>query len=138
MDEKDIRKILDEEIISEIENLKDLVGGTEEKAAAIENVVKLYEMRIKEAKNDWESEDSYKRTNADLEMRKYENSIKEAQLDEQRKDRYFRTGIAACELVLPLMFYGIWMNKGFKFEETGTISSSVFRNLINRFRPTKK
>lgn len=26
-------------------------------------------------------------------------------------------GIAAAELLIPLMFYGIWMRKGFKFEE---------------------
>ena len=54
------------------------------------------------------------------------------------KDRYFRVGIAAAELLIPLMCYGIWMNKGFKFEETGTFTSSTFKGLINRFRPTKK
>ena len=60
------------------------------------------------------------------------------QLDEQVKDRYFRLGIAAAELLIPLMFYGIWMRKGFKFEETGTYTSTTFRGLFNRFRPTKK
>ena len=38
----------------------------------------------------------------------------------------------------PLMFYGIWMKKGFKFEETGTYTSTTFRGLFNRFRPTRK
>lgn len=28
--------------------------------------------------------------------------------------------------------------KGFKFEETGTYTSTTFRGLFNRFRPTKK
>ena len=63
---------------------------------------------------------------------------KRSQLDEQVKDRYFRLGIAAAELLIPLMFYGIWMRKGFKFEETGTYTSTTFRGLFNRFRPTKK
>jgi len=54
------------------------------------------------------------------------------------KDRYFKLGIAAAELLIPLMFYGIWMRKGFKFEETGTYTSTTFRGLFNRFRPTKK
>ena len=67
-----------------------------------------------------------------------DDEIKQKQLEEQVKDRYFKVGIAAAELMIPLMFYGIWMNKGFKFEETGTITSSTFKGLINRFRPTKK
>ena len=70
---------------------------------------------------------------ADQEMR-----LKEAQLVEQKKDRYFRLGLETAGLVLPLIFYGIWMRKGFKFEETGTFTSTTFRGLFNRFRPTKK
>lgn len=52
-------------------------------------------------------------------------------------DRCVRAGVAVGELVLPLVFYGIWMNKGFKFEETGSFTSTTFKNLLNRFRPTK-
>ena len=59
------------------------------------------------------------------------------QLAEQVKDRYFKLGIAAAEIVLPLIFYATWMRKGFKFEETGTFTSTTFRGLFNRFRPTK-
>jgi hypothetical protein len=48
-----------------------------------------------------------------------------------------RIAVAGAELVLPLMFYGIWMRRGFKFEESGVYSSTTFRNLFSRFRPTK-
>ena len=57
---------------------------------------------------------------------------------ESVKDRYFRLGMAAAELVLPLMFYGVWMRRGFKFEQDGTFTSQTFRGLFSRFRPTKK
>lgn len=67
-----------------------------------------------------------------------DEQFKSCQLNEQMKDRYFKVGIAAAELLIPLMFYGIWMRKGFKFEETGTYTSTTFRGLFNRFRPTKK
>ena len=60
------------------------------------------------------------------------------QLREQKIDRYVRTGVAAAELILPLVFYGIWMRRGFKFEENGTFTSTTFRGLFNRFKPTKK
>ena len=67
-----------------------------------------------------------------------DNELKQTQIAEQVKDRYFRVGVAAAELIIPLMFYGLWMNKGFKFEETGVLSSSTFKGLIKYFRPTKK
>ncbi len=57
--------------------------------------------------------------------------------EESRKDRYFRLGVEAAAIILPLIFYGIWLRKGFKFEETGTFTSTTFRNLFNRFRPTR-
>ena len=44
----------------------------------------------------------------------------------------------AAELVLPLMFYGVWMRRGLRFEETGTFTSQTFKNLFNRFKPTRK
>ena len=72
------------------------------------------------------------------ENRKNDDEFKKNQLAEQVKDRYFKLGIAAAELVLPLMFYAVWMRRGFKFEENGTYTSTTFRGLFNRFRPTKK
>lgn len=66
-----------------------------------------------------------------------EDAFQAHQIREQRIDRYVRTGVAAAELVLPLIFYGVFINRGFKFEETGVYASTTFKNLLNRFRPTK-
>lgn len=66
-----------------------------------------------------------------------EEELQRSQARDQILDRCVRTGVAVGELVLPLVFYGIWMNRGFKFEETGAFTSTTFKNLLNRFRPTK-
>ena len=71
-------------------------------------------------------------------VRERDELIRKEQLAEQVKDRYIRLGIAAAEIILPLIFYSKWMKKGFKFEETGTFTSTTFRGLFNRFKPTKK
>ena len=63
--------------------------------------------------------------------------VAEQQIRENKVDRYVKVGMAAAELVLPLAFYGIWMGKGFEFEKTGSFTSTTFKNLLNRFRPTK-
>lgn len=135
MDEDmDARELLEVEIKSQIQNISSMPNGTEEKTRAIDNLVKLYKLKLDETKIEFEHDEN--RFNAT--DRSLEHDLKEKQFDEQIKDRYFRLGIAAAELLVPLIFYGIWMRKGFKFEENGAYTSTTFRNLFNRFRPTKK
>lgn len=130
MDEE-IRKLLGEEIKTEIRDLSTLEPGSKEKSTAIEDLAKLYKLRIEETKNEWDFSEKY-------DAREGDKQLKKDQLEEQVKDRYFRFGVEATGIILPLIFYAIWMKKGFKFEETGTYTSTTFRGLFNRFKPTKK
>ena len=153
---ENIKELLNEEVAAEIQAISSLDSGSEEKSKAIEDLAKLYRLRIEETKSELDAEDKRSRRTLESEANVRENEIKKSQLDEQIKadvqdeqykrsqldeqvkDRYFKLGIAAAELLIPIMFYGIWMRKGFKFEETGTYTSTTFRGLFNRFRPTKK
>ena len=130
MDEE-IRKLLEEEIKTEIRDLSTLEPGSKEKSTAIEDLAKLYKLRIEETKNEWDFSEKY-------DAREGDKQLKKDQLEEQIKDRYFRLGVEAAGIILPLIFYAIWMKRGFKFEETGTYTSTTFRGLFNRFKPTKK
>lgn len=138
MEEKTIDELLNEEIAAQIQTLSELNSGSKEKSAAVDDLTKLYKLRIEENKSVWDADEKYNRRMMDNDSSANEKDFKERQITEQVKDRYFRIGIAAAELLIPLMCYGVWMNKGFKFEETGTYTSSTFKGLINRFRPTKK
>lgn len=138
MDENSIKDLLSEEIAEEIQALSTLEAGSKEKSTAIEDLTKLYKLRIEENKSEWEADEKYNRRVMEDKANMRDDELKQVQIAEQVKDRYFRLGIAAAELMIPLMFYGIWMKKGFKFEETGTYTSTTFRGLFNRFRPTKK
>lgn len=120
------KELLNEVIISDIQKLSQLDSGSDEKSKAIEDLTKLYRLKIEETKTENEA----------LETRAKSRMNKE-QVSEQVKDRYFKAGIAVGELILPLIFYAVWMARGFKFEETGTFTSKVFMGLFNRFRPTK-
>ena len=113
-----IRELLNDEIKILVQEINGLETGTKEKTAAINDLAALCRIGIDEDKDDV--------------------FFKRKQLEEQVKDRYFRIGIAAVEIVLPLIFYAVWMHKGFKFEETGTYTSTTFRGLFNRFKPTRK
>ena len=111
MDEN--KKMLDEEIKSLIECLEDLEPNTKEYSATTENLNVLYKLKIEQEKNESDSKD-------------------------QKKFRTIGYILEGAGIVLPLIFYGGWMKKGLKFEETGTFTSSTFRDLTRFFRPTRK
>jgi hypothetical protein len=136
--ETNINELLDEEIVTEIQNLSEMEDGTDEKSQAIDNLTKLHKLRIEEIKCRLDAEEKNNRRIMEQEEINNDDKIKLEQINEQIKDRYFRLGISVGELLIPLIFYGIWMKKGFKFEETGTYTSKTFTGLINRFKPTKK
>jgi hypothetical protein len=125
------RSLLEEEIKAEIKRLGSLKSGSQEHTTAVDSLTKLYKLKLEEDKNAYERLDK-------IENREIDQESKTAQMAESVKDRYFRFGMAAAELVLPLMFYGVWMRRGFKFEQDGTFTSQTFRGLFSRFRPTKK
>ena len=134
MDDK-IKEMLDERIQSQIEYIASLDDDDENKTKAIDDLVQLYKLRIEESKNDKELEEKKERRLMELEQEslKAENDLKE-----QRKDRIIKIVLTAAEVGLPLLFYGRWMKKGFKFEETGSFSSTTFRGLFSKFKPTRK
>lgn len=87
-----------------------------------------------------EADEALKRDqmSTERELHQAEDQSKREQLSDQVVERYFRYGAIALELVLPIVAYGIWYNKGLKFEETGTITSSLTRNLVTKLLPKRK
>ncbi len=148
MEEK-IDVLLEDEIRTQILSLSSLTPGSKEKSTAVDDVVKLYRLKIDEYKNtaEWKEKREVRLAEKRIKKEELEEKCKARHSDEQYrttqtveqiKDRYFRVGIAVAELVLPLMFYAVWMQRGFRFEETGTYTSTTFKGLFNRFKPTRK
>ena len=134
----EIKKELEKEILKEIQDLSALELGSKEKDSAIENLATLYKLNIEEVKIEHEAmEKAFDRRSAD-ETSVRDLELKQRTLDESIKDRYFKLGLDVAGLIVPIIFYGIWMGRGLKFEETGTFTSTTFRGLFNRFKPTQK
>lgn len=133
----EIKKLLDDAIETEINNLNS-ASDKDEKSEVIKNLAALHKLRIEEIKTETEIVEKSERRAMDKAAHDEDATLKAFQLDENTLDRYAKIGIAAAELVLPLMFYGVWMSRGLRFEETGTFTSQTFKNLFNRFKPTRK
>lgn len=128
---EELKELLGEEIKIEIGNLYDLDPGSDEHSKAVDSLAKLYRLKIEEEKNAMDIEEQRN-------LREQDEQFKQKQLAEETKDRYFKYGIEAGLGLLTLAFYHGWMKRGFKFEETGTITSKTFMGLTKFFRPTRK
>lgn len=137
MDEE-IKNLLDEEIKSQINTISSMNVDDENYSKAVDSLVKLHKLRIEETKSITDSENLVYKRETDEETCKLNEEIRQEQLLEQKKDRYIRIGLDVAGLLVPIMFYSAWMRKGFKFEETGTFTSTTFRGLFGHFKPTRR
>lgn len=127
--DKKVKELLEKSITNEFENLESLVTDDDRKQA-INNIVNLYKLYIDETK----IENEYLIKVGEQEM-KAEQFNKE--IEKQLTERQLRIIMEAAGITLPLLFYAVWMKKGFKFEETGVFTSTTFKGLFNKFKPTK-
>lgn len=115
----DLRTLLEIKIGILFGDLVTLEPGSVEQTVVVNNIEKLYRIMI------------------DEDRLKSEEATKSAQTKNENRNRYIQFGLEAAGIVLPLVFYASWMSKGFKFEETGSFTSTTFRGLFSRFRPAK-
>lgn len=206
----DIKKMLDGEIEKSLSHIGTLAYGSDERDAAVSELIKLYKLRIDETKNEQDykkdcerqamerefhkADEALKREQMalDRELREAEEKLKRDQMQTERKihaadetlkrdqmateiklhqadetlkrdqmamemdihnaeieskheilsgqviERFCKYGTLALELIVPIVAYGTWYNRGLKFEETGTVTSPMTRNLISRMLPKKK
>ena len=109
----EIKAKLDEEIMDQLSVLSDMDVGSDKRKTAVDDLVKLYRLRIEETKND---RDFIEGVNA----REREEQLKKEQIVDQVKERKFRFGMAAAELLIPLIFYASMFYSGLDFEKEGT------------------
>lgn len=133
----DTKEMLEEQIQKELAELQNLEIGSEEHVKACESISKLCKVLLEQTRDEAAFEEIVDRE--DLESKRFnlDKIYKEQEAAEARKDRLIRYGIDIGGIVLPLIVYTGLIKTGFKFEETGTVTSSFFRNLINQVKPKR-
>lgn len=121
-----IREKLEKEIESELEKMAEMDDGSEEKRRASEHLRNLYQLLLEEKQRDETSANHLK-----------EEEVEDAHQKQLLIERIIGHVVTLTSAVLPLVFYGRWMNKGLEFEKTGTFTSQTFKGLISRFKTTK-
>jgi hypothetical protein len=146
---EEIITMLDEQMKAGLGDLANLTVGSKEYTEAIESLAKLYRLRIDDSKAAMEynkeiDDDNFRREQMEQEQKQHqeqaerEEQSRKEQLAEQRKDRYIRVGIAAAELVVPLVFFAKIYQMGYDLEKDGTFTIQTLKNLIRFIKPTKR
>ena len=123
---KEIIELMESEIITLIKELSMHHPGTKEYDDITKAIDALYATLNKEK-------------SLMLEEVKIENDS-ELQRNVNKDNKIFsaiKCGIDVAGITLPLIFYGIWMNRGLEFEKEGSFTSATFKGLFGKFKPTK-
>ena len=127
------KKNLEEALLTLTENLKSSNHGTDEYYRLTSDITNIYNMIERMERIEIE------KSKLDEELRASE----QVALMAKKKDRTGTIltcvghGVSVVSVLAPIVFYSNYMKKGFKFEETGTITSPTFKNLISNFKPKK-
>ena len=148
-------KLLNDAIQKCLETINSLNQDSEEYKKAVNNLETLYKLRLeemkliidKEDKKEKRSiEDKHKCSEIELKDKQLAKEIDNADLDRKSKSwqvnkqiivEAAKIGVEVLGIMLPLAFYSNWMMEGFKFEETGSFTSTTFKGLFQKFKPTK-
>ena len=125
-----IKTLLETEIQSEIEALKDCEVGTDEYKSTIDGVTKLLDRKIEMDRIT--IEDEFKiATQAD------EYNLKLKEMEYERKDRLIKNSLTALSIVTGVGLTVWGTIKSLKFEEDGTVTTIMGRGFINKLLPKK-
>lgn len=161
MENTETRDILIDQINGMIEGLSELEPGSKERATEVENLAKLYRLKIDETKNELdyfekqdrraleeklhEAEEQLKREQMETEAklkreqmdREAETKEREEQLKkEENKNEWLRMvvnlGINCGVSLLTLACYNGWYHKGLKFHQTDSLTEPMTKNLVSK------
>lgn len=151
-----IAEVLDQEIQRQIEEISKMPPGSKDHTEAQETLTKLYKARVDHYKTELDYDEKCCRNEAEKAQNEERLALEKEKLDIERErlnhDKHelkvqtregwintaVHTLLDVAATVLPLVFYGVWLKEGLTFEETGSFTSSTFRNFIGKLKPTKK
>ena len=126
----DIENLLDEEIKEQFGGLSKIEIGSDSYKTTVDGLAKLIDRSIELKKI--ESEREFKE-----ESRAIDTRLKNRQLTDEKLNNYIKNGLTAAGLIISTGLTVWGTVKTFKFEEDGTITSTIGRGFVNKLLPRK-
>lgn len=126
----EIRESLDEVVLSSVEHVNGLAKDSDGYGDAVDNMTKMYRLRMEQAKADCEYDEAYQRRIEEIEKRQADNKLREEQMKQQHKEFMMKlaadVGTNAIKIGV-FMIVGKWSAV---LESGGVIASGTAKNLI--------
>lgn len=106
--------------------------------STVDRIVKLHKIRMDEERLRAEIESAKAERAEKRTVRSEEAEAKKKQAVNQRIDLALNLGVQVLLGGLSMVAYNAWLNRGLRFEETGSIRSPMTRNLLSRLIPKSK
>lgn len=106
----------------------------EKKVESLKRMEKIHKIMLDEREMNLKE----KRFDHDVEKEDVSQRDEEIKFHKNQKHKVVEYVIRGAELVLPLICYGVWTTRGFRFEREGVYTSKTFQNIIGKIKPTKK
>ena len=120
-----VKSMLNEELETELEELKKIKIGGDDYKASVDGITKLADRMIELEKLNNEAEERSKNREVDAEL-------KQAQLEATKKDNHVKNAISIAGILVPIGVT-IWGTlKAFEFEKDGTVTTLIGKGFINK------
>lgn len=130
--ETDTKEMLEEQIQKLIVEIENLTPGSDEHVKACDALSKLCKILMEETHNEAEFDEIVNKEDLDMKRFKLEQERMKREASEGKRDRMIQHGINIGGILIPTAAYIGLVLIGLKFEETGTITSTWFRNVIGQ------
>lgn len=134
MNEKNLRRMLEEECKLTLEDLSAAEAGSDEAETQIRRLKDLHNLYLNQCK----MENDEVRNLDELHLKAQELQIKEDETKADRKGRIVSYVLTAAGILVPVIAGGYWMAKGLEFEQTGSYTSKSLRWVQDHLRIFKK
>lgn len=153
-----LNELLVNEIGSQIDFLQNQDPGTETHEKCVKDISILYkvyneendlankyeDIQARKAADEARTELEKEKLEFEKEKLKYEQTQAVKTEEKEKKQKVTDLVVFGIEqvvkigtLIVPLMFYRRMFREGIEFEQTGSVSSKFFGNLINKQKPTR-
>lgn len=119
------KRILDEEIINELNELKKISVGTEEHKVSVDALTKLMDRKIELEKLEVESKTQ------DL-NRDIETNLRLQQMESEKRDRLIKNVLTGVSTVGGLLCAGLAFVASINFEKEGTLTTEGGRSALRQ------
>lgn len=134
------RDLLEERIETAFSELNEATG--EKHKAIMEDIEKLYKLKIEEDKADLDYDDKYKRRlmehdhfETECKNKEKELKLKEKQTKDQRIGVWITAGVGLLNVLIGVFAYNKWDKRHLYFEEHGTQTTPEGKNLTSKMLP---